>query len=363
MSEYRQHAATVYERDAWICKLCDLPVAKDRTAPHPLSPSLDHVTPQVLGGGHDPENLQTAHLRCNESKHMRPERGSTLRVELVMPPELQELVRRLVPKEEADPENDLPPLAPETIGDAFDAAERMAMEEQLRDLPGIEQLRSWALGQHFVSEREADGALMRELYGCLHEEQQCDRLRRRLVREQPEAWFIAKFLMEGEGPGWLADEDGWEEVAQALLDYIGFEALEGLKANVLEVPQHSDPLELLAEARAGAQVEVAPGLYLGHPVYAYEEAVRALKASDRLLECEELLQGLIAATELDALAEGGSLSPHFYEQMAIVRRKLGNDLGEREILERYFLQPGALDSASLRRRLDSVNLRLIHAGE
>ena len=48
--DYRQHAGAVYERDDWTCKLCGLPVAKDRSAPHPLAPSLDHIKPQSLAG-------------------------------------------------------------------------------------------------------------------------------------------------------------------------------------------------------------------------------------------------------------------------------------------------------------------------
>jgi len=51
---YQRHAAFCYERDSWMCKLCGLPIAKNRVAPHPLAPSLDHIEPQVLGGSGGP---------------------------------------------------------------------------------------------------------------------------------------------------------------------------------------------------------------------------------------------------------------------------------------------------------------------
>lgn len=63
----------VYERDEWICGLCDKPVDRDSKWPAPLSPSLDHVTPLSLGGHHVYENVQLAHLRCNVSKGARVE--------------------------------------------------------------------------------------------------------------------------------------------------------------------------------------------------------------------------------------------------------------------------------------------------
>lgn len=57
---------TVFDRDGWICQLCHKPVPKDKKAPHPLSPSLDHIIPMsVPGGDHVYENVQLAHFRCN----------------------------------------------------------------------------------------------------------------------------------------------------------------------------------------------------------------------------------------------------------------------------------------------------------
>jgi 5-methylcytosine-specific restriction endonuclease McrA len=58
----------VFERDGWICGLCDLPVDPDCAWPDPMSPSLDHIVPVIRGGAHTRENAQLAHLRCNIRK-------------------------------------------------------------------------------------------------------------------------------------------------------------------------------------------------------------------------------------------------------------------------------------------------------
>jgi hypothetical protein len=58
-----------FERDGWMCGLCDEPV--DREAPWPAweSPSLDHVVPLAVGGAHIYANVQCAHLGCNLLKN------------------------------------------------------------------------------------------------------------------------------------------------------------------------------------------------------------------------------------------------------------------------------------------------------
>lgn len=63
--------ATVFERDGWVCGLCDEPVPRDAVYPDPLSASLDHVVPLSLGGAHSLENVQLAHLSCNVRKGAR----------------------------------------------------------------------------------------------------------------------------------------------------------------------------------------------------------------------------------------------------------------------------------------------------
>ena len=338
--------------------LCRLPVAKDRRAPHPLAPTLDHIRPQVLGGGHETDNLQTAHLRCNESKHMRPDRGSNLRVVIEPGPEVLELLRRIAPESNEALGRELPELSADTIGDVFDQAVESAKTEQLCDLPTADQLRAWVVDQVFLNKSEADSALVSQMFACLDERGQHERLRHRLMEQQPHSWFIAEFLMEGAGPQALEDEDGWDDVAQALLSYIGYEQLEDLRARALDGLFEESPLEVLDRLPEPVLPDDDPGLYRGHPIWAYEDAIRALKAADRLPECEKLLLGLIDALEAKVASEGGSLSPYLFEQLAIVRRKMGDDSGELEILNRYFAQPGALDSSRLLDRLAKVKHRL-----
>lgn len=51
------------------CGICGLPVDFGYKAPHPLSPTVDHIIP-VSKGGHpsDMANLQLAHRWCNRWK-------------------------------------------------------------------------------------------------------------------------------------------------------------------------------------------------------------------------------------------------------------------------------------------------------
>lgn len=52
-----------------ICAICGNPVDFELKAPHPFSPTVDHIIP-VARGGHpsDIRNLQLAHRICNEKK-------------------------------------------------------------------------------------------------------------------------------------------------------------------------------------------------------------------------------------------------------------------------------------------------------
>lgn len=58
------------ERSQGCCCLCgqlvDFSVRDGR-----LQPTLDHIVPQVRGGGHERENLQLAHKGCNSRKGAR----------------------------------------------------------------------------------------------------------------------------------------------------------------------------------------------------------------------------------------------------------------------------------------------------
>lgn len=58
----------IFQRDRWRCHLCGKAVRKTAPAPHPLSPSLDHVIPLARGGTHEPANVRTAHFLCNSIK-------------------------------------------------------------------------------------------------------------------------------------------------------------------------------------------------------------------------------------------------------------------------------------------------------
>lgn len=61
----------IHRRDGWKCGLCGKAVLKRARWPHPLSATLDHIVPLARGGSHTEDNLQCAHLRCNQSKGAR----------------------------------------------------------------------------------------------------------------------------------------------------------------------------------------------------------------------------------------------------------------------------------------------------
>ncbi|MFE7947402.1 HNH endonuclease [Streptomyces sp. NPDC057426] len=61
----------IFERDRWRCHLCGKRVRRTAPAPHPLSPSIDHVIPLAVGGTHEPANVRTAHFLCNSLKAHR----------------------------------------------------------------------------------------------------------------------------------------------------------------------------------------------------------------------------------------------------------------------------------------------------
>lgn len=76
---YRHHWITpvarlaLYERDGWICQLCQGPV--DPTVPtlHRDAPTLDHIEPRsaALVPDDRPSNLRTAHRGCNSARGNR----------------------------------------------------------------------------------------------------------------------------------------------------------------------------------------------------------------------------------------------------------------------------------------------------
>lgn len=58
----------IFARDQNTCQLCGELVLMSERAPHPLSPTIDHVVPLALGGSHEPTNVQLAHFICNCTK-------------------------------------------------------------------------------------------------------------------------------------------------------------------------------------------------------------------------------------------------------------------------------------------------------
>lgn len=64
-------AMVVYERDNWICQLCNKSVSKILDRKIVDIASLDHIIPISKGGEHSYANTQLAHLSCNIKKGAR----------------------------------------------------------------------------------------------------------------------------------------------------------------------------------------------------------------------------------------------------------------------------------------------------
>lgn len=57
------------ERDGAVCQICGGDIDMNaRRRDSVMAPSIDHVIPRSLGGGHEASNLQLAHLLCNVRK-------------------------------------------------------------------------------------------------------------------------------------------------------------------------------------------------------------------------------------------------------------------------------------------------------
>ncbi len=65
---YDRNRKTVLAQ-AEVCAICGMPINKRLKFPDPMSATVDHIIP-VAKGGHpsDPQNLQPAHLICNQIK-------------------------------------------------------------------------------------------------------------------------------------------------------------------------------------------------------------------------------------------------------------------------------------------------------
>lgn len=63
----------IFERDKWICGICNELVEHHRRCPDPLAATLDHIIPLShwqgdIGLWHRKENIRTAHKLCNEER-------------------------------------------------------------------------------------------------------------------------------------------------------------------------------------------------------------------------------------------------------------------------------------------------------
>lgn len=67
----RIDSAAIFERDGWVCGICELPVDQAAPFPDPGSATLDHVVPMSRGGAHVAANVQLAHFYCNTVKGAR----------------------------------------------------------------------------------------------------------------------------------------------------------------------------------------------------------------------------------------------------------------------------------------------------
>jgi 5-methylcytosine-specific restriction endonuclease McrA len=79
-AKYKMSARELAQRDGSDCGICGLPVDMTLARSDGLDcPSVDHIVPRSLGGSHDAENLQLAHLSCNMAKSDRvwPEMAPT----------------------------------------------------------------------------------------------------------------------------------------------------------------------------------------------------------------------------------------------------------------------------------------------
>ena len=61
-------SSIVFERNNWICQICQTPVSKLSDRNLVDIASLDHIIPIARGGEHSYSNTQLAHLSCNLRK-------------------------------------------------------------------------------------------------------------------------------------------------------------------------------------------------------------------------------------------------------------------------------------------------------
>jgi hypothetical protein len=84
-----------------------------------------------------------------------------------------------------------------------------------------------------------------------------------------------------------------------------------------------------------------PGYVKGKHFTEYIDEVKQLRRDGNTLEVVPLLLELVAATENESKSKGYGVAPWYYEQLAIVYRKIGSVNDEIEILERFSKQKHA----------------------
>lgn len=77
-TQYRRKRAKILKGANLTCAWCNLPIDKTLKAPHPMSPSADHITP-IAAGGHNLGPLQPMHLGCNKSAGAKGHRSAAKR--------------------------------------------------------------------------------------------------------------------------------------------------------------------------------------------------------------------------------------------------------------------------------------------
>lgn len=55
----------IFERDRWVCQLCEQPIDPSLAYPDPMAASIDHTLPISLGGPDAAANVRASHLLCN----------------------------------------------------------------------------------------------------------------------------------------------------------------------------------------------------------------------------------------------------------------------------------------------------------
>lgn len=61
----------IFERDGWMCWLCNEPVDPTLSRRAKRGATIDHVVPLSKGGADVPENVRLAHMQCNREKSTR----------------------------------------------------------------------------------------------------------------------------------------------------------------------------------------------------------------------------------------------------------------------------------------------------